>query len=308
MFNKIKSLFTITNNKKSISFSVKRLDDFKYFNYSRKIFSLIEKENNSFKSMFVGGCVRKLIKGEEINDIDIATNIDPNILKKILVKNNLKFIETGIAHGTITIFINDLKFEVTTLRQDVKTDGRHADVEFISDWKKDAQRRDFTINAIYSNLRGEIYDPLNGIEDLNLGIVRFVGNPDKRIKEDYLRILRYVRFFAQYSKQEHQPESIKAIKINLKDFNKVSKDRSLDELLKILRLKKINTLFRDDFLNFVILSIYPQLKYGNRINLLEKLSNNILKKLNPIIILSVLLIDESDNAEYFLYKYNYQIN
>ena len=304
MFNKIKSLFTITNNKKSISFSVKRLDDFKYFNYSRKIFSLIEKENNSFKSMFVGGCVRKLIKGEEINDIDIATNIDPNILKKILVKNNLKFIETGIAHGTITIFINDLKFEVTTLRQDVKTDGRHADVEFISDWKKDAQRRDFTINAIYSNLRGEIYDPLNGIEDLNLGIVRFVGNPDKRIKEDYLRILRYVRFFAQYSKQEHQPESIKAIKINLKDFNKVSKDRSLDELLKILRLKKINTLFRDDFLNFVILSIYPQLKYGNRINLLEKLSNNILKKLNPIIILSVLLIDESDNAEYFLYKYN----
>ena len=305
MFNKIKSLFNLKNKKKPISFSVKSLDDLKYFNYSRKIFSLTEKENIKFKSMLVGGCVRKLIKGEEINDIDIATNIEPKILKKILVRNNFKFIETGVEHGTITILINDLKFEVTTLRKDIKTDGRHADVEFISDWEKDAERRDFTINAIYSNLRGETYDPLNGIEDLKLGIIKFVGNPDKRIKEDYLRILRYIRFFTQYSKYEHQIENIKAIKINLKNFNRVSKNRSLDELFKILKLKQISKLFKNEFSNFVILSIFPQLKYGSRLYFLERLrSSHFIEKLSPNLILSVLLIDKTDNAEFFLYKYN----
>ena len=302
MLNRIKSLFTSFNKKTKFSFSVKYLDDLKYFNQARKIFNLIEKEN--YKSMFVGGCVRKLIRGEKIDDVDIATNINPINLKKIFKKNKIKFIETGISHGTITALIKNYKFEITTLRKDISTDGRHANVEFISDWKNDAQRRDFTFNAIYSNLRGEIYDPQNGFDDLRNNLIRFVGNPAERIKEDYLRILRYIRFFTQYSKHEHSKEIIKAIKVNLGDYNKVSKERSLEELFKIVTLKNVDELFNNEFSNFVFLSIFPQLKYGSRLHLLKKNSKNILERLNKVLLISILLIDEKDNAQFFLYKYN----
>ena len=142
--------------------SVRNLQDLKNLEEIRSIFSALENQDKNNKLMFVGGCVRKLLNKELINDIDIATNLNPDKLKNILRKNNINFIETGIAHGTITVVINKIKFEITTLRKDVSTDGRHANVEFISDWEVDAKRRDFTINAIYSNLKGEIYNPLDG--------------------------------------------------------------------------------------------------------------------------------------------------
>ena len=304
MFNKIKLAFSAIENNRNYSISINSLKDLEYFNGAKHIFSILKNQNNKTKLMLVGGCVRKLIKQEEIKDVDIAINLNPEEIKKTLNQNKIKFLETGISHGTITVIINNLKFEITTLRKDVSTDGRHADVEFISDWEIDAKRRDFTINAIYSNLRGKIYDPLSGSQDLKKGIVKFIGDPDKRIKEDYLRILRYLRFYTQYSKHEHEDKTIKAIKRNLEGLLKISKERILDELFKILDLKNFYNLFKNEFTCLITLSIFPQFKYYKRLNIFDKISNHILFKLDVILILSILLIDNSDNSEFFLYKYN----
>ena len=227
MLNKFKSF--ISPNKESRPFldNIKNLEDLKNLVATKSIFSILENQDKSNKLKFVGGCVRKLLNKEKVNDIDIATSLTPDELKNILKEKKVFFFETGIAHGTITVVINKIKFEITTLRKDVSTDGRHANVEFISDWETDAKRRDFTINAIYSDLKGEIYDPLDGLKDLKNGIVKFIGDPNKRIKEDYLRILRYFRFYTQYSKHKHDTVTIKAIKKNLDGIRKISKERIL---------------------------------------------------------------------------------
>ena len=255
--------------------------------------------------MFVGGCVRKLLNKESVNDIDIATNLSPDELKNILRENNINFIETGIAHGTITVVINKIKFEITTLRKDVSTDGRHANVEFISDWEMDAKRRDFTINAIYSDLKGAIYDPLDGLKDLKNGIVKFIGDPNKRIREDYLRILRYFRFYTQYSNHQHDIEIIQAIKKNLNGIRKISKERILDELFKILNLNNFYELFNDEFSCSVILTIFPQLRHYDRLKVIQNIPNKIFSRLDIPLIFSILLIDNSDDCEFFLYKFKF---
>ena len=127
------------------------------------------------------------------------------ILKRfeVLKENKIDFYETGIEHGTITALIEGYKFEITSLREDILTDGRHAKVKFSKNWKEDALRRDFTINSIYADEDGNLFDPFEGKKDLENGFVNFIGDADKRIKEDYLRILRYLRFFAHYSKHPH---------------------------------------------------------------------------------------------------------
>ena len=129
-------------------------------------------------------------------------------------KKKIKFYETGIKHGTITALIKKHKYEITSLRKDIETDGRHAKVEFSKDWYEDALRRDFTINAIYSDIKGNLYDPFDGKKDLESGEIKFIGDGDKRIKEDYLRILRYLRFFLEYSKKKHNPNTVSIIKKN----------------------------------------------------------------------------------------------
>ena len=159
---------------------------------------------------FVGGCVRKSLSGEEIDDIDLATSLSTEEVKIRLAKKDIRVIDTGLSHGTVTAIINKKKFEITTLRKDVFTDGRHAQVQFTKSWEEDSLRRDLTINAIYADIHGRIFDPLNGIDDLKNGKVKFIGNAPERIQEDYLRILRYFRFFANYSKFEHEPDIIKA--------------------------------------------------------------------------------------------------
>ena len=165
-----------------------------------KIFDAIESYSDNGEIRYVGGCVRKIINNENVDDIDLATNLTPTEISQALKKKNIKFYDTGITHGTITAIINETKFEITSLRKDVLTDGRHAKVKFSKDWSEDASRRDFTINAIYANINGELFDPFHGKRDLEQGEVNFIGEPEKRIKEDYLRILRYIRFFLIYSK------------------------------------------------------------------------------------------------------------
>ena len=163
------------------------------------LFQAVEDYSDESEIRYVGGCVRKILKNEKVNDIDLATNLTPEQLMGICKKKNIKFYETGLKHGTITAIINDYKFEITSLRKDLKTDGRHADVVFTNDWKEDASRRDFSINSIYSDLQGNIFDPFNGKKDLENGKINFIGDAEKRIKEDYLRILRYIRFFLKTS-------------------------------------------------------------------------------------------------------------
>jgi len=303
MLKKIK-LFISRSNKKIPKISINYLDDLKYFKTAGNLFSRLEKYNKNFKLMFVGGCIRKILNKEEIKDVDIATNIEPKELIRLLNKEKIQYFETGIDHGTITVLINNLKFEITTLRKDLDTDGRHANVEFVSNWELDAKRRDFTINAIYVNTAGEIYDPLNGIKDLKNGKVCFIGDPNLRIKEDYLRIIRYIRFFTQYSKYDHEKEVIKAIKVNIGNSIKLSKERLLLELYKILELKNFEKIFQNKFTCFIILSLFPQLKNYNRLINVKTVSNEVLSKINKDLILATLLIDETDDSEYFIYKYN----
>ena len=304
MLDKFKSSISFKKESSSLEI-IKNLQDLKNFKEAKSIFSALENQDKSNKLMFVGGCVRKLLNKESVNDIDIATNLSPDELKNILRENNINFIETGIAHGTITVVINEIKFEITTLRKDVSTDGRHANVEFISDWEMDAKRRDFTINAIYSDLKGAIYDPLDGLTDLKNGIVKFIGDPNKRIREDYLRILRYFRFYTQYSNHQHDIEIIQAIKKNLNGIRKISKERILDEFSKILNLKNFYELFNNEFSCSVILTIFPQLKHYDRFRGIQNIPNKIINKLNIPMILSILLIDNTDNCEFFLYKFKF---
>ena len=302
MIKKIKSLFSGFQKDNIIRLSVKNLDDLKYFNTAKQIFICLQNQN--YKLKLVGGCVRKLITEEKIDDMDIAINIEPEKIKKVLVEQKIKFVETGITHGTITVLINDFKFEITSLRKDLSTDGRHAKVEFTSNWEQDAQRRDFTINAIYSDISGEVYDPLNGIEDLKNGIIKFIGDPNQRIQEDYLRILRYLRFYTQYNKNKfHDEITIKAIKRNLDGLAKISRERILEELFKMMKLNNFSKLFEDEFCRFIILSTLPQLRNYNRIKILNKISYKIKKQIDKILLLSILIVDETDNCNFFLYKY-----
>ena len=302
MIKKIQSLFSGFQKDNIIRLSVKNLDDLKYFNTAKQIFICFQNQN--YKLKLVGGCVRKLITEEKIDDMDIAINIEPEKIKKVLVEQKIKFVETGIKYGTITALINDFKFEITSLRKDLSTDGRYAKVEFTSNWEQDAQRRDFTINAIYSDISGEVYDPLNGIEDLKNGIIKFIGDPNQRIQEDYLRILRYLRFYTQYNKNKfHDEIAIKAIKRNLDGLAKISRERILEELFKMMKLNNFSKLFEDEFCRFLILSILPQLRNYNRIKILNKISYKIKKQIDKILLLSILIVDETDNCNFFLYKY-----
>ena len=304
MSDKFKS-FVFLNRESDALKSIKDLRDLKNLEEVKSIFSVLENQDKGNKLMFVGGCVRKLLKKELVNDIDIATNLSPDELKNILRENNINFIETGITHGTITVVINKIKFEITTLRKDVSTDGRHANVEFISDWEEDAKRRDFTINAIYSDLKGEIYDPLGGLKDLENKIVKFIGDPNERIREDYLRILRYFRFYTQYNNHQHDIKIVQAIKKGLNGIRKISKERILDEFSKILNLKNFYELFNNEFSCSVILTIFPQLKHYDRFRAIQNIPNKIINRLNVPLILSILLIDNSDNCEFFLFKFKF---
>ncbi|MDC3257292.1 CCA tRNA nucleotidyltransferase [Candidatus Pelagibacter sp.] len=271
---------------------------------AKQIFNAINKFSTNSEIRFVGGCVRKIIQKENVDDIDLATNLDPQQVCMALKNNNLNYYETGIEHGTITVVIDEYRFEITSLREDVETDGRHAEVEFSTDWKKDALRRDFTINAIYSDAEGNLFDPFNGKEDLKNGLVKFIGNPEQRIKEDYLRILRYLRFFLNYSNHKHEPSTLRVIKKNLDGISNLSKERLLDELKKYIKSHILTKLSKDKFSVELLEVIFPQIKkiklFSNP-NIFAKIK---IQEADFVFLLSLLIIDGSDNTDYFIYKFN----
>ena len=252
-------------------------------------------------SRFVGGCVRKHLSGEEIDDIDMATILTTDEVKNKLKNTYFKVLDTGTKHGTVTVISDNFKVEITTLREDHRTDGRHAEVKYIDDWKLDSERRDFTINAIYLDREGKIFDPQMGTVDLKNKNVKFIGDPQKRIEEDYLRIIRFLRFKIMYD-LKLETTTIAAIKQNLDGIKKISKERILLELLKILELKSFLKISENYHLLEIFKIIFPEFIYLDRLKKVKEINRNL--QLNKDILLSVLLIDEKDNHEYFAHKYN----
>ena len=270
---------------------------------AKKIFEAINSYSEDSEVRYVGGCVRKVIKKEAVDDIDLATNLNPTEICEALKNNEINFYETGIKHGTITAMINEKKYEITSLRKDIKTDGRHAEVEFSKNWKEDASRRDFSINSIYSDKDGNLFDPFNGKKDLEEGNVNFIGDVEKRIQEDYLRILRYLRFYLNYSKNKHQPEILKNIKKNIYGISNISVERLIDELKKIINSAGFLNLFNDKESLELIEIIFPQFNNIQNYKKLNSYASKNFSKLDFIFLLSLLVVDGTDNTDYFIYKF-----
>ena len=203
-------------------------------NKNIKFLFKIFKKNNE-ETRFIGGCVRDLIiKKKESYDVDLATTLKPNEIIEVLKKKKIKVIKSGFSHGTVIAILNKEKFEITTLRKDIKTDGRHAKVKFTKDWFVDSNRRDFTVNAMSCDFNGNLYDYHNGLKDLKEGRIKFIGDSKKRIKEDFLRILRYFRFYAYYGKNNIEKNQINTFKNLSSNLKKLSSERLYYEFEKIL--------------------------------------------------------------------------
>ena len=298
IFNK---LFFRSNNLEYINQTFKNL---KKETEVVKIFEAINFFSSNSEIRYVGGCVRKIINKEKVDDIDLAVNLNPSEVCECLKNNDIEYYESGILHGTVTAIINKYKFEITSLRKDVDTDGRHAKVEFSKNWKEDASRRDFTFNSIYADIDGNLFDPFDGKKDLENGKIDFIGDAEKRVKEDYLRVLRYIRFYLNYSKNKHDPKVIKVIKKNLTGLSNISSERLLDEFKKLLYSNGFFRLFQDKECLEIINLAFPQLINISAFKKLNSFGKQEFSKVDFIFLISLMIIDGTDNADYFIYKFN----
>lgn len=198
------------------------------------LFNLFEKKGATLR--LVGGSVRDGLLGLPVNDIDFAVDRPPQWVMDLLQQNHVKAIPTGVDHGTVTAVIHKRPYQITTLRVDVKTFGRKAHVAFTEDWVQDALRRDFTINAIYADKNGHLFDPVQGLEDLASHRVRFIGQASNRIKEDYLRILRFFRFSARFGHEPYDAEGLEACAQYASHLPHLARERVTEEFLKTLEL------------------------------------------------------------------------
>ena len=277
---------------KSINFIKKIKRNFFPFYKNKEIKFVFNKLQEGYPketitARFVGGCVRKYLSNDEIDDIDIATILSSEEIKEKFKNTNFKVIDTGIKHGTVTLVSKKFKLELTTLRKDLKTDGRHAEVEYIDNWQLDSERRDFTINAIYLDINGKIFDPQGGKTDLKNNNVKFIGDPQKRIEEDYLRIIRFIRFKIMYD-FKIEPTTNNAIKQNLTGIKKISKERILVELYKILDLKNfIKFKYESTDLKEIFSLIFPEFKNLKTFRKIKKICDY--SQINRNLLLAVLL-------------------
>ena len=240
-------------------------------------FDIMMALGGSDKTMIVGGAVRDWLSNVPVNDIDFASKLLPEESMKVLINAGYNVKPIGIDHGTITVYKNGKTYEITTLRKDVVTDGRHAKVIFGGSWEDDAYRRDFTINALYSDEYGSVLDPTGqGFKDLESKILRFIGKPQKRIKEDYIRIVRYFRFLSNYSNNIDKNSIDACIKYS-KNLNIISGERILSELEKIFLAKNAINIIDILDINNVMNSIYNSSLIDNFF-----LDKSFLKKLLPV--------------------------
>lgn len=244
----------------------------------------------------VGGAVRDALLGLDVTDVDFATTAVPDKVMALARKGGLKAIPTGIAHGTVTVVAGETPFEVTTLRRDVETFGRHATVAFTEDWAEDAERRDFTLNALYADAGGTLYDPLGGYEDLIRGRVRFIGDATARIKEDYLRILRFFRFNAYYGKGPLDAEGLTACVRERDGLAQLSAERIAAELKRLLVAPQacdaVEALFDNGLLS-TILGSAPRL---GRLSRLIGIETALARAPDPILRLAALSVFVAEDA------------
>lgn len=220
----------------------------------------------------VGGAVRDALLGRAVREVDLATTAKPETVMALARKAGLKAIPTGIEHGTVTIVADDASFEVTTLRRDVETFGRHAVVAFTQDWEEDARRRDFTLNALYAGRDGTVFDPLGGYADVEAGRVRFIGDAEDRINEDYLRILRFFRFNATYGNGAYDAHGLAASVRLRAGLDQLSAERVKAELWRLLvgpgALQAVETMFDYGLLTAILGSV-PRLVRLERLIAIE---------------------------------------
>jgi len=247
---------------------------------------------------FVGGSVRNALLGEPVLDIDIATNETPERASALLVAKGIKVVPTGIAHGTVTAVTPTRHFEITTLRVDVKSHGRHADVAFTEDWQADAERRDFTMNALYADADGMVHDPLGqGRADLKARRVRFIGDAEARIREDYLRIMRFFRIHAWYGADEPDGAGLKACADLKEGLRQLSGERVRDELLKTAAADNAGAAFRQMAAVGILSVVLPEASRLDRFEKLVDIEANQLFTVTPILRLASMLdLDEASVA------------
>jgi len=265
---------------------------------NKKLISILNPIDLETQTQFVGGCVRKAIEGKLTKDIDLATVYKPEEVKKILLKNNYKVLDLAIKYGSITTFSKNYKYEITSLRKDIKPDGRHTKIQLTNNWLEDSLRRDFTINAIYCDKFGKIFDPVNGIKDLKNKKVNFIGSPDLRIKEDYLRILRFIRFTLEYNSNIQDHNIIRIINKNIRFLKLISQERLFIELKKILELKSFFTINNKNYFKKIINQIY-KIKFFDRLNRVQILNKKLGSNFNYLQLLSILLVGYDQKYKYF---------
>lgn len=236
-----------------------------------KLFRAVEDHGGVLR--FVGGAVRDVLSGMDGFDLDLATDLSPEELVEACSERGLKTVPIGIKFGTVGVVVDNCIVEVTSLRKDVKTDGRRAEVEFTADWEIDAGRRDLTINAVYADEKGNVFDYYNGIDDLEKGVVRFIGSPTQRIKEDYLRIMRFFRFYARFSKGPMDAKALKACVENREGLKTLSMERIRDEFFKILLTDKAAETVKIMSDNEILSSVLPQMHNFDKLDYLIKLIN-----------------------------------
>lgn len=224
---------------------------------------------------FVGGCVRDAIIGRPIRDIDIATNLPPEKVIDALAAAGLRSVPTGLKHGTVTAIADHVGYEVTTLRHDLETDGRHATVAFTDDWRADAARRDLTMNALFCDGAGQVHDYFGGLADIAAGQVRFVGDPAQRMDEDCLRILRFFRFHADYAAGDFDTAAIAAAIQRRQELKRLSGERLRQETLKLLVARNGVAVWAE-MLNLGIAEAYlPQATSLDRLQKVAKLEQDL---------------------------------
>ena len=233
--------------------TVIKADDFIYIEELNKLFEIFVKNGDELR--LVGGCIRNFLLGKEINDYDLCSIYTPDEIVEILNKNSIKYLTIGKNFGTITAIINNKHFEITTLREEYDNDGRYTKTKYIKDYSKDAERRDFTINALYMDKNKNIYDYFSGLTDLKIGFIRFIGNAKARIEEDYLRILRFFRFFA-YCGVFYDYNALLECKKQAKNLEKLSSERITAEFSKILMsnfcCKTLKIMDNNDILKYIL--------------------------------------------------------
>lgn len=242
---------------------------------------------------FVGGCVRNTLMGKPIDDIDIATVLTPDEVIQALGAARLRAVPTGVDHGTVTAVSGGRPYEITTLRRDVSTDGRRAVVAFTQDWDEDAQRRDFRFNALYADIHGRVYDPTGeGINDAREGRVVFVGDPEGRIREDYLRILRFFRFHAWYGRGEADHDALAACEALKGGIEALAAERIQKELLKLLAAEDPRPALRLMAATGVLSAILPFVQSLARFEGLMTIETEQLFQNDPELRLAALIPDD----------------